>query len=516
VSLMRGGRPAASLPAMASPRSPRRLLLPACAAAALAAAVPGAAHAATITVDGAGTYTYTGAPGEINNISVQGSEDGSVTFNGPEAVLVTSAPAGCTPSPLYGMSVVTCAGPKAIVVNAADGDENLNISSTAPAGVPVTVDGGAGSDWINGDAANDTLVGGPGNDKLDGGRGDDTLDGGDGDDILLGKAGADRLLGGAGDDEVEPDSSEEPSADFVDGGPGTDRLESDYGSKSYNPPVTALSITPDAGADDGRPGEGDDLRSIERFTLHHGTRFVGTDAGEYVKEHQILASGDLAGNGGNDELIGADGTDKIDGGAGDDRLDGGFGDDTLIGGPGKDIISGDRAGGDCGPIWCKYPYGNDAIDARDGEMDSVTCGAGADTVLADAGDVVAPDCETVTRGAAVPAPGAVTPGAAKGNAGTAGPAAAPKLALAKNMTLATALRRGVTVKVTGAHDGTLKLVARRGTTVVARGSAKVRGGAATVTLRFTARAKRGLRHARRAVLKVSGGDVTATLTLARR
>jgi hypothetical protein len=475
--------------------------------------VPGAAHAATITVDGAGTYTYVGAPGEVNNISVQGSEDGSITFNGPETVLVTSAPATCKPSSLYGMAVVTCSAPKAVVVQAGDGDENLNVSYSVPATVPVTIDGGAGSDWINGDAGNDTLIGGPGNDKLDGGKGDDTLDGGDGDDILLGKAGADRLLGGAGDDELEPDSSEEPSADFVDGGPGTDRLESDYGSKSYNPPVTTLNITPDAGADDGRPGEGDDLRSIERFTLHHGTRFVGTDAGEYVKEHQILASGDLSGNGGNDELIGADGTDRIDGGAGDDRLDGGFGDDTIIGGPGKDIISGDGAGGDCGPLWCKYPYGNDTIDARDGEIDSITCGAGTDTVLADAADVVAPDCETVTRSAGATPP-AVT---GRPGAGGATSSSGPKLALAKRITLAAALRSGVTVKVTGAPAGTLKLTARRGKTAVAGGSARAKAGqAATVRLRFTATGKRTLRHARSATLKITGGGVSATVVLKRR
>ncbi|HMJ32787.1 MAG TPA: calcium-binding protein [Baekduia sp.] len=500
---------------MRIPRSPRSIVLPACAAAALAVALPGAAHAATIAVDGAGTYTYTGAPGEINNIDVQGSPDGTVTFYGPQSVLVSAAPAGCTPSPLYGMSVVTCPAPTAVVVNGGDGDEILNVSFSVVASLPVTIDGGPGADLIAGDAGNDTLIGGPGNDKLDGGKGNDILDGGDGDDTLFGKAGADRLLGGAGDDEVEPDSSEEPSADYVDGGPGTDRLESDYGSKSYNPPATTLSITPDAGADDGRPGEGDDLRSIERFTLHHGTRFVGTDAGEYVKEHQILASGDLAGNGGNDELIGADGTDKIDGGAGDDRLDGGFGDDTIVGGPGKDIISGDRAGGDCGPIWCKYPYGNDTIDARDGEIDSVTCGAGADTVLADASDVVAPDCEAVTRGAA----GAATPAVAKpgaGKGGTTSSSGAPKLALVKRVSLAAALRSGVTVRVTGAKAGTLKLTARRGTTVVASGSVKAKAGkAATVRLRFTAKGKRALRHAKSATLKISGGGVKATLVLKR-
>jgi Ca2+-binding RTX toxin-like protein len=494
---------------------PRTVLLPACAAAVLAA-VPGAAHAATITADGGGTYTYTGAPGEINNISVQGSEDGNtVTFYGPQAVVVSSAPAGCTPSPLYGMSVVTCPAPKAVVVNAGDGDENLNVSYSLATSIPVTIDGGAGSDWINGDAGNDTLIGGPGEDKLDGGKGDDALDGGDGNDVVLGNAGADRLQGGAGDDELEPDSSEVPSADVVDGGPGIDRMDSDYGSKSYNPPKIFVTITPETGPDDGRAGEGDDIRGVERFTMHSGARFVGTDSGEYFKLHQVGDSGELIGNGGDDELLGGDGADRLDGGVGNDKLDGGFGDDAIVGGPGKDMISGDRAGGDCGPIWCKWPYGNDTIDVRDGEIDSVTCGAGADTVLADANDVVAPDCETVTRGAG--AAGTPTTPVVKPPSGTDGKASGAKAALAKHVRLAAALRSGVALKVTGAKAGTLKLVARRGGTVVARGSVKVKAGqAATVRLRFTAKAKRSLRRARSVTLKVSGGDgVRATITLQR-
>jgi hypothetical protein len=167
-------------------------------------------------------------------------------------------------------------------------------------------------------------------------------------------------------------------------------------------------------------------------------------------------------------------------------------------------------------LWCKYPYGNDTIDARDGEIDSISCGAGADAVLADAADVVAPDCETVTRSGAAPAPGAATPGGATTTTGKTGAAGAPKLALAKRVTLAAALRRGVTVRVTGAPAGTLKLVARRGKTVVASGRAKVKGGTATVTLRFTAKGRRALRHAKRTTLKVSGGGVTATLVLVRR
>lgn len=104
---------------------------------------------------------------------------------------------------------------------------------------------------------------------------------------------------------------------------------------------------------------------------------------------------DLRGLGGADELRGGDGPDAIDGGAGPDVLDGGFGDDVITGGPGADRISADLAGGDCGPLWCKEPSGNDVVQARDGEADSITCGPGTDRAVVDRVDTVAPDCETV-------------------------------------------------------------------------------------------------------------------------
>ena len=171
---------------------------------------------------------------------------------------------------------------------------------------------------------------------------------------------------------------------MIDGGPGYDRIESEWQQSTYNAPAVPLAVTLGGGADDGRPGEGDDVRNVERVVTTAPSRLVGTDAAEHLEVFQITSSGELIGAGGNDTLKGADGADKLDGGAGDDDLDAGFGDDVIVGGPGRDTIAGDRRGGDCGPLWCKYPFGNDTIDARDGEIDSVMCGAGEDTVQADA------------------------------------------------------------------------------------------------------------------------------------
>ena len=69
-------------------------------------------------------------------------------------------------------------------------------------------------------------------------------------------------------------------------------------------------------ANDGRPGEGDDVRDVERITSHVSGTFVFGDAPDTAE-----CLGDL---------------DYGDGCAGGDRLEGGYGDDTIVGGPGRD------------------------------------------------------------------------------------------------------------------------------------------------------------------------------------
>lgn len=111
-----------------------------------------------------------------------------------------------------------------------------------------------------------------------------------------------------------------------------------------------------------------------------GRRIVGTDRPDYIP-----------GGGGDDQLFGRGGSDTIVGGAGDDRLDGGAGNDYLDAGRGVDRIS-------AGP-------GSDTVLAADGEADRISCGAGNDRVIADPVDVVAADCEAVTRSTPTPPPG---------------------------------------------------------------------------------------------------------------
>jgi Ca2+-binding RTX toxin-like protein len=92
---------------------------------------------------------------------------------------------------------------------------------------------------------------------------------------------------------------------------------------------------------------------------------------------------DIQGDQGDDELCGDQGDDHLNGGPGNDDLEGGPGNDVLVGGKGHDILEGGR--------------GRDRIFARDGMRDRINCGSGVDTVRADRADVVARNCEHVSR-----------------------------------------------------------------------------------------------------------------------
>jgi Ca2+-binding RTX toxin-like protein len=90
---------------------------------------------------------------------------------------------------------------------------------------------------------------------------------------------------------------------------------------------------------------------------------------------------DLCGDAGDDDMKGGPGNDVMNGGAG--NVEGQAGNDLLIGGKGHDVLRGGR--------------GRDRIRARDGVRDRINCGAGDDTVRADRADVVASNCEHVSR-----------------------------------------------------------------------------------------------------------------------
>jgi Ca2+-binding RTX toxin-like protein len=367
-------------------------ILAAAAALTLSLAVADSASArGTITYDGT-TMTFTG-DAAADHVGV-GPSQGELawTTSGLDAI-----PPQCSAA-AYVDYLAYCPWPQRIVVQLGGGNDTFSVGGTAwdpfPGDVVVASFGGDGDDRLQ---SGNTQDGGPGNDTLEGHDGTQVLHGGPGDDNVNGLLGSDHVYGDDGNDIVSGDGHKElASPDVIDGGPGTDKIDSDWQGDG------GLAVTLGGGADDGRPGEGDEVRNVEQMLAFSGGRYVGTAGADRIEVVQVAEPSDLTGGGGNDFLKTSDGADRLDGGAGADTLDGGFGDDTLVGGPGPDSIAGDHPSGECGIYWCKLASGNDTIVARDGEKDSVMCSVGADTVYADPIDVVAPDCETIDRGAAPP------------------------------------------------------------------------------------------------------------------
>jgi hypothetical protein len=143
-----------------------------------------------------------------------------------------------------------------------------------------------------------------------------------------------------------------------------------------------------------RGGRDDDVLRGTAFA----DRLIGNDGDDLLKGG--AADDCLEGGAGDDVLDGGDGNDRLSGASGKDRLIGGKGDDRLTGGKGNDRLSG-GAGNDtlapgAGHDAIDGGAGNDTINAVDGVRETVTCGAGRDTVRADRRDRLR-GCEKITR-----------------------------------------------------------------------------------------------------------------------
>jgi Ca2+-binding RTX toxin-like protein len=195
----------------------------------------------------------------------------------------------------------------------------------------VQAHGGGGGDSLSGTPNADSLFGDEGDDRIDGRAGNDTLDGGGGADSISDGPGDDSVVGAGGNDELTDDSGRDTFA----GGEGVDRI-------NYSARVNPVTVTLDGQADDGEAGEGDN---------------IGADV---------------------EDVIGGAGGDRIVAGPSGATLSGNGGNDSMTGSPAEDRFEG----GD----------GDDTIDSRDGGYDTVECGPGNDTVLADLTDALH-DCE---------------------------------------------------------------------------------------------------------------------------
>jgi RTX calcium-binding nonapeptide repeat (4 copies) len=492
----------------------RTTLLAACAAALIA---PAASQAAALGMDG-NTLVYNGQGGQGLWMSVSTQEDWNsgikylhFSDSGAQVSINTNL---CHDNQFGGIDCDLNAN-RPLRIEGSSAKDDIQISQGVdriPDSMAVTINGGAGNDKLQdawGAYTGRTLNGGPGDDEIHGYEGNDTLDGGDGADNLDGGSGDDRVLGGTGNDEVDGDGYDEVGSDYIDGGAGYDYVDgwNDPEILDKNPSV---DITLDGIANDGRPGENDNVVGVEDFQMYTVGRIVGTDAREKIVIYNPANSGPstLIGNGGDDELAGQDFNDTVDGGAGNDQVEGGLGNDTVVGGPGQDIIYGDATASRCTWYSCKVPFGNDVIQARDGEADSIDCGIGEDTAYVDAIDTVA-NCEKVI-GAGSNGNG---PGGGGSNNGGGGAKVTITIAKAK---LAAMAAKGLKIKVacTAACSakGTItadKATGRKlGTRKLAKGKGKAASaGTATVKLKASKKVARKLRR-----LKTAKGTVKITVT----
>lgn len=179
----------------------------------------------------------------------------------------------------------------------------------------------------------------------------------------------------------------------IDGGTGADTLK---GGSTAGVAITG--------------GDGNDALTVNANSTGTGHGGIGADT--------------LLGTSANNQLFGDDGADlltnrggrfsagTLDGGSGNDRIVG-SGIASLVGGAGFDILVAQSAGESidggaatdnitslAGGSTITAGGSNDQIDAADGTgtPDTVSCGSGTDTVWADAGDSIAPDCENVIFG----------------------------------------------------------------------------------------------------------------------
>jgi len=367
---------------------------------ALALATTGAAWtattatAATVSVEGE-VLVLRDTPGVADVIRVAGNDPGTHVRLIADAIPVV--PTGCERPWWNPPEMVDCTPqPGGVRIEAGDGDDQVIAEATTPGSPLVAVVGGDGQDALDLRSLTGRahLDGGPGDDVLTGTSAGDVLLGGPGTDVLDGLGGADELRGGEGADELQGDNYQSPSPDVLDGGPGPDRISRDWYAPygQAQPPVT---VTLDGQADDGRPGEGDNVTAVETIHLSYPvTLAAGAEPVDFEAFNTISAPSHFTGSPGPDRPRTFDGPDTIDAGAGDDWIEAGHGDDVITPGPGRDIVNAGPGTGSCTFLVCRIGTGNDTIHAQDGEVDSIDCGPGTDTVWADAQDTLV-HCEVV-------------------------------------------------------------------------------------------------------------------------
>ncbi len=330
-----------------------RAVLIAAAAAAACLTTAGPASAATVKLGSDNTVWYKAAPGEANDVTIEGN-----------GVYLPPYPAhswfvrdtGATLTPGYGCTPyadgVLCQGTAttdpAVDARLGDGDDAIQVQTDSPARI-----------GIYGSSGNDTIFAGG---AITGGR--YTIDSGGGADDVQAGDGVFSVLTGTGADDLS--IGEIHGASTFDTGDGDDDVHTeDYGTATIRLGAgrDVLTSADDSTAShptdfDGGPGY-DIARATSTFDLEH----CGATPSCGFEE---LTSG----SNGNVDLYGTAGPDKIIGGPAGDYIDPRGGADVVATGGGDDEV---HASGD-------------------GAADTVTCGTGLETIFADAIDLLASNC----------------------------------------------------------------------------------------------------------------------------
>jgi Ca2+-binding RTX toxin-like protein len=290
---------------------------------------------------------YTGAVGEVNNVTVTVDGRSFTVFDASGVRPGTD----CVPiDALHVRCQATAPDFAAGRIEVRLGDRN---DGATVVGAFATLAGGDGDDVLRGASDHGArFVGGDGDDQMFGGESGDTFDEG------TRPNGSDLMSGGASRHPLTDRVSYARRRGDVFADLAGDRNDGEAGERDL------------IGADveDLEGGRGDDrLHGDERDNLLQGGR--GLDVLVGGPGHDVLWAG-----------IGDERTrDRLNGGPGEDDLQGGAGDNVLTGGPGADRIAA-RAG-------------DDRIRARDDAIDEIHCEQGRDRVRNDGTDFLADRCE---------------------------------------------------------------------------------------------------------------------------
>jgi Ca2+-binding RTX toxin-like protein len=284
------------------------------------------------------TYTFTGAPGETNVVTIQTTGGDYAVTDANNVITLSNAPQ-CSGS---GTHTVHCSDFQIsdyeinAIVQLGDMNDSVSLNNSA---VDFQADGGPGNDTIYGPTtagsccnATTTLNGGAGDDTLNGGFLGEVLNGGPGNDSLAGGDGNDTLVGG-------------PGADTMDGGNGFDTVDytgdwyDDGGGGTYGVYVKLDGVANDGNLVNDSPDPyvvysgGDNVEgSVEKV--------IGSEVADTIIDPSCTGFCVLTEN----TFVGGAGDDTLDGGPSDDILDGGGGNDTIAGGTGVDTFQAGDAG----------------------------------------------------------------------------------------------------------------------------------------------------------------------------